>query len=183
MSRRGSITIEQQGLGSQSPQATPLGSALLSSTYLDAVNDIAAVEQLRAEHESSLDEMRAEVQRLYALGDETQAKLSEAIQTLRVDAAHSEAQAQANAQGTAHLRQLTAEISRLRNQVDHMQATMSSKDAELRLLHAQQDRTMNLLDTCTKRRDLLAEDNRLLRDELNGLLRMWENELIPSTTR
>lgn len=189
VSRRGSITIEKLGAGSQiSPprDEAPLSTARATDAYTEAVNDVVAIDHLRAEHESSLDDMRAEVQRLYSRGEDTQAELSEAraeIQMLRVDAARGEAQTRAYAQGTAALEAAHREIARLRNQVDHMQATMSSKDAELRLLHAQQDRTMKLLDTCTQRRDLLKEDNRLLREELNGLLRAWEHDDRSSMSR
>ena len=47
------------------------------------------------------------------------------------------------------------------------------KDEELRLLQQQHEKAMKLLATCTKQRDLLSEDNRLLKIELDNLYHTW----------
>jgi hypothetical protein len=62
-----------------------------------------------------------------------------------------------------------------RKEVEHAYHLMKAKDHELKLLRDQQDRTMKLLYTCTQQRDLLVNDNRLLRDELDNLYKRWNN--------
>ena len=175
ISRRGSISIEK----SSGAVDERIHNKHAMTSFSNYTNSTAAIDPLKEEHQSSLHHLRAEVERLYSRGEDTQRQLLEAqaeIQTLRKDAEQAKSNANHNFPGNETLEAAYRETTRLRNQVDHLQALMSSKDAELRLLHAQQDRTMKLLETCTQRRDVLAEDNRLLRDELNSVLRSLSSE-------
>ena len=67
--------------------------------------------------------------------------------------------------------EVTEEEEERRVELSRTRAMLQSKDNELRLLRDQQDRTMTLLHTCTEQRDLLVSDNRMLRQELDQLLR------------
>lgn len=71
-----------------------------------------------------------------------------------------------------HTQEQEQDIAR-RREVEQVFHLLRAKDNELVLLRDQQDRTMTLLNTCTQQRDLLVNDNRMLRNELDNLLKRF----------
>ena len=150
VSRRGSIVIERTQppppQSSYPPPHVPLPS------QVDA-----AIEQ---EHQAIVNHMQQQMQQLHAQCMELKHDNAEVMNELNVFRAQS-----------THLMSEMSQKS-LEDQAKAF-ALVRSKDNELILLRDQQDRTMKLLSTCTQQRDLLVDDNRLLRQELDDLLRRF----------
>ena len=199
VSRRGSIIIERNGMLPQQqtpppPQSSPQNMYDPPPPSLSPQINIQLLEELRAEHILVVDQLRSKIKELHSSCLDLSADNQEIVNELNIVRTQSAHLMAANQQTTHDKDQHRIEIQRakalvqakdeevglLRNQQDQhrmdiqrAKALVQAKDEEVGLLRDQQDRTMSLLNTCTQQRDLLVEDNRMLRQELDQILRRF----------
>ena len=166
VSRHGSIIIERSAAARLSAPAAAAAVAYNDSPPPPLPNtvDSSVLKELRSEHEVVVQHLRSKITQLHEqcvnLHEDNQDIMNE-LNVVRTRMTHLQG---ANMEVTEEEEERRVVLSRTRTM-------LQSKDNELRLLRDQQDRTMTLLHTCTEQRDLLVNDNRMLRQELDQLLR------------
>jgi len=163
ISRRGSIIIERHPnppTAHYPPQPTPAPSQ-------DAWG------ALQQEHENVVHQLQTQIAQLHTkcmqLKQDNGDVLNE-LNIVRTRSTHLMSQVSENE--ARHTQEQEQDVAR-RREVEQVFHLLRAKDNELVLLRDQQDRTMNLLNTCTQQRDLLVNDNRMLRNELDNLLKRF----------
>ena len=163
VSRRGSIIIERSSIPQAvAPPPPPQQQLKLQTPPIPQLN-ASILDDLQQQHDGTVQQLRNQIQQLHGQCMDLRTDNQEIVNELSIVKTKA-----------AHLiSQQTHESESASQELQRTRAALGQKSEELGLLRDQQDRTMSLLNTCTQQRDLLVEDNRMLRQELDQLLRRF----------